>query len=415
MKATRAPAEPIRAFAIQAAAFLFVFTVLAFIGIFWRITSLIDQRVAEQASSYADLIVDARAWNAMHGGVWVLKTPTSPTNPYLRALGVEPDTSTVSGATLTLRNPTAMTNEMSRIALANDQVTFRLTSLKPVNPADKPDAWERQQLERFTNNRAQVTHIETRGNARVLRLMRPLITEPDCLRCHAKQGYRVGDVRGALSVLVPLGPTDAAVKRSAWILVGIFILVAIITGLVGYGLLRRLTSTLEESEVMLRLAATTDALTGVSNRRAVFERLAEEVVRARRLKSSLGVIVMDIDHFKRVNDAFGHAAGDAVLREITTRLSAQLREYDMLGRIGGEEFLLVAPVTELDALMHLAERLRLAVCERPVVHEGASIRASVSAGITVGLAEDTIDTLVARADTALYEAKANGRNRVEVG
>lgn len=405
---------PVRAFAVQAALALFLFTTLAFVGIFWRFAWLAQESVTEQARSYIDLIVDTRSWNASHGGVWVLKTTSSPTNRYLRVVGIDPDTSTVSGTELTLRNPSAMTAEISQIARAKNMVTFRLTSLKPINPANAPDTWERQQLAGFETNRTEVPRIERSGGSRVLRLMRPLDVDTSCLRCHGTQGYRVGDIRGAISVAVPLAASDRAVAQNGWTLLGIYILVLTVGGIAGFWLVSDMIKRIDEVEEQLRTAASTDALTGLAARSTVLERLDDEFARATRIGFGLGVIMMDLDHFKSVNDSQGHAAGDTVLRELATRLAGALREYDMLGRVGGEEFLVVAAETDSDGLAALAERLRSAVAVGPVEHGSIAIRVTVSVGATLARRGDTPDTLVARADDALYRAKALGRNRVEI-
>jgi len=406
---------PVRTFAVQAAVALLVFTAVAFVGIYWRVTFLAQQSMIEQARGFVDLVVDVRAWNASHGGVWVLKSPTSQSNPYLRDLGVEPDTSTVSGNKLTLRNPSAMTREISAIAEAREMITFRMTSLRPVNPASAPDAWERAQLTRFESDRTEIPLFTKSNGVRVLRLMRPLIVDASCLRCHGAQGYRVGDVRGAISVSLPLTASDRAVAEDAWTLVGIFILVVIVAGLVGYLLVREMASRIVESEELLRTAATTDTLTGLANRRAVLARLDDEFARAKRTGSTMGVIMMDVDHFKRVNDSLGHAAGDTVLRELAQRLVGALREYDVIGRVGGEEFLVVASDIQDEGLAELGERLRCAVAAGPVEHKSVPIPVTISAGSALAREGDTPDSLIARADDALYKAKANGRSCVQAG
>lgn len=128
-----------------------------------------------------------------------------------------------------------------------------------------------------------------------------------------------------------------------------------------------------------------------------------------------GIVSLDADLFKNVNDVYGHAAGDTVLRELAARLSTQLREYDVLGRVGGEEFLVVAADIDPAGLAALAERLRGAVAGGTIAHERIAISATMSAGTAFAHVGDTPDTLVARADAALYRAKAGGRNRVEAG
>lgn len=155
-------------------------------------------------------------------------------------------------------------------------------------------------------------------------------------------------------------------------------------------------------------AATTDALTGLRNRAAILERLSTmlgDVVR------NGAVLLLDIDYFKRVNDDLGHAAGDACLRRIAEVAVASVRGGDTVGRIGGEEFLIVMPGAGSDAAMVVGERLRLAISLCGLRHaNGDPVTASI--GVAAAATGDTPETLVARADRALYEAKRNGRNRI---
>jgi len=405
----------VRLFGSRATSVMIVFTALLFAALFARTTVLIREQAREQAISYLDLVVTSRTWNADHGGVWVLKTPTSPTNPYLRELGVEPDTSTVSGTLLTLRNPAAMTNELSRIVARGEGVQFRMTSLKVVNPANAPDRWEREMLDRFREDPTEVSVIEKRADGRVLRLIRPLITNESCLRCHAAQGYRVGDVRGAISLTLPLKGNDRSIVSSGITLAAVFLAVVTVGGAVSYRLVDRISMRVADSERQLVTLAHTDALTGLDNRRTILERLGEELARAERGGHRVGVIELDVDHFKRVNDTYGHAAGDTVLREIADRIVREMREYDIAGRLGGEEFLVVSPESDPAGVAALAERLRAAVNSGPAVHGETRIEIAVSAGATLSYPGDTGESVLLRADKALYLAKETGRNRVELG
>lgn len=165
--------------------------------------------------------------------------------------------------------------------------------------------------------------------------------------------------------------------------------------------------------------ATHDPLTGMLNRRALIERCEHEVTRAQRGGGALSLLMLDADHFKRINDAFGHQTGDEVLRELALRLQAPLPPSARLGRYGGEEFLVVLPGLGHDGARAVAECLRKGVgepfaAESPLAAAGIG-RLSVSIGLAVfeGPA-DTLDALLARADAALYRAKALGRDRVEV-
>lgn len=166
----------------------------------------------------------------------------------------------------------------------------------------------------------------------------------------------------------------------------------------------------------------TDVLTGWHNRRYLQLRLREELARARREGATLVCLMIDIDHFKRVNDRHGHASGDAVLREIAQRIDAQVRASDVAARFGGEEFVVLMPGTGIAAGELLAQRIRHAVATAPVdLGNGHTVSVTASIGIAAvapPLADGSLKTvgesLIARADVALYEAKSAGRDRVAV-
>jgi diguanylate cyclase (GGDEF)-like protein len=157
-----------------------------------------------------------------------------------------------------------------------------------------------------------------------------------------------------------------------------------------------------------------DHLTGVANRRAFFEAAELELNRNRRAPRPTALILVDADHFKRINDRHGHPGGDAVLRHLGQLLAATFRQVDVVARVGGEEFAVLLPSSSLDGAAAVAERLRQLVADDPVVFDGAQIACTISAGVAVCDGEKTgLDTLMKRADRALYAAKAAGRNRVE--
>lgn len=153
-----------------------------------------------------------------------------------------------------------------------------------------------------------------------------------------------------------------------------------------------------------------DGLTGLFNRRHLDEELARQYSVAYRNATPIAVLLLDIDHFKKVNDTYGHPAGDAVLQEFGRRLGSQVRAGDVAGRWGGEEFLVVLPGADLPAALAVAERIRLATSQLPVLVDGTPIPVTVSVGCALGPL-DSPDEQVARADAALYEAKVGGRNR----
>ncbi|MBN1242248.1 MAG: diguanylate cyclase [Spirochaetales bacterium] len=164
----------------------------------------------------------------------------------------------------------------------------------------------------------------------------------------------------------------------------------------------------------LRELASTDELTGIDNRRRFFENARHESIRASRKGTSLAAIIIDLDHFKAVNDRFGHAAGDAVLRESAKRLAEGLRGSDFFCRWGGEEFAALLPDTGLEGALALAERLRATLELEPVQCLAGPVRVTASFGVAAGvpLSSGWLDQLLGRADEALYRAKEAGRNRV---
>jgi diguanylate cyclase (GGDEF)-like protein len=166
------------------------------------------------------------------------------------------------------------------------------------------------------------------------------------------------------------------------------------------------------TQKQLEVLAARDPLTGILNRRTILERLAEELSRATRQGGDLTVAMCDVDHFKTVNDTYGHQAGDDVLRGFTASVQAHLRKYDIVGRYGGEEFLVVAPGVRDGGNVGLFERL----CDRISRDALPTTRGAVSITVSIGVASadrrSTVDTLLAAADAAMYRAKAAGRNRV---
>ncbi len=163
----------------------------------------------------------------------------------------------------------------------------------------------------------------------------------------------------------------------------------------------------------LRERANKDLLTMLPNRSAIATTLEQELARCHRDRRSVGVIILDIDHFKKINDTYGHFAGDAVLRETALRLRHNMRPYDQVGRYGGEEFLVVLPNCDLEQATMQAERMRARLEASSMIIEGDEIHVSASFGVTVSDgSERSPDLFVRVADEALYQAKAGGRNCV---
>ncbi|MBX9635661.1 MAG: GGDEF domain-containing protein, partial [Magnetospirillum sp.] len=164
----------------------------------------------------------------------------------------------------------------------------------------------------------------------------------------------------------------------------------------------------------LRRLATIDPLTGAFNRRHFVSEATQEMERSVRYGNALAVIMLDIDLFKRVNDSHGHAMGDEVLRKVVEVCRANLREVDVFGRLGGEEFAALLPQTTLAGANLLAERLRRAIAELRVPLADSDLRITASLGVAERSSDETaFDHMLSRADQALYRAKQTGRDRVE--
>lgn len=174
---------------------------------------------------------------------------------------------------------------------------------------------------------------------------------------------------------------------------------------------KQLQDQLRDRNAALEKVSRTDALTGLYNRRHLDEELTRRHAEARRHHESMSLLLLDIDHFKRVNDTHGHPAGDMVLREFARRLSDELRLGDIAGRWGGEEFLVILPHTDDAGGLEVADRIRAAVAATPFVAGTARITVTVSGGCFGGLGEST-EQLLQSVDRGLYQAKAAGRNQI---
>jgi diguanylate cyclase (GGDEF)-like protein len=177
-----------------------------------------------------------------------------------------------------------------------------------------------------------------------------------------------------------------------------------------------LQSQLLKAREDLRDQATRDSLTRLWNRSSILGELGRELARSERDSRPLGVVIVDLDHFKHVNDTYGHLAGDAVLREAARRMQNSIRQYDSIGRYGGEEFLILFPgCSEVDSYAQ-ADRLRKQLGQTEMSLNDTSVRITASFGVTTALPGErwTPEVLIRKADEALYVAKKSGRNRVEI-
>jgi diguanylate cyclase (GGDEF)-like protein len=405
--------KDVRIFLITVSVIISLFMAAIYVLRYVTVNELLIQTVRHEATSYAQLIVLTRHWNARYGGVYVEKRPGVESNPYLKELGVDPDVRTADGRVLTLRNPAIMTREISELARKENSVGFHMISLKNLNPENRPDDFERRALERFAQGEREHWQLDRSGGKPVFRYILPLVVEEPCLSCHGRQGYKKGDIRGGVSVMIPAEGLVAQMRTNRnQIVIDGMVTIGILLALL-YFLTWKLVGRLDETQKRLKHIAVTDELTGLKNRRQILEQMNKEYQRAVRTGGTLSLILLDIDHFKRVNDSYGHAVGDRVLRAVAREMQDGLRTYDLLGRIGGEEFLIASPGSALDEAAGLAERIRQKIKGRTISDRTGEITVTVSAGVTSLSEQDaSADAILQRADEALYLAKQQGRDRV---
>jgi diguanylate cyclase (GGDEF)-like protein len=245
--------------------------------------------------------------------------------------------------------------------------------------------------------------------------MAPLKIEQSCLTCHNDLGYKVGDVRGGISVSFDITDIENSLHTNQAItILLILVILAVVMGGI-FLIARSLYQKLTNARKQLQTQADLDGLTNLFNRRYFFEVLEREVERSRRYQNELCCVMLDLDHFKSVNDTFGHTGGDLVLKELARMIRANIRTSDTAARYGGEEFIIMMPQTSLENARAAAEKLRQQVAAIAVDTPKGKITVTASFGVSSidnRLAESAVDEIVRRADGALYEAKANGRNCV---
>jgi len=402
-------------FSLSLILIVLLFISILYSDIFLSQEKSINKEFKSKASSIFNGIVMTRKWNAMYGGVFVEKKEGIQSNPYLK----NPDIETIDGKIFTKKNPALMTREISEIAEKEGVFKFRITSLILLNPNNAPDEFEKESLLSFENGTAEAFIKEDINGIPFYRYMAPLLVDETCLKCHDNNGYKVGDVRGGISVKFSILEAEQELKRSRIVTIALFIatmalIILLITRLV-FNLYKRLS----EAEQKLKELLNTDALTGLSNRRFLMGWLFEEIERARRYKRDLCCIMMDIDFFKKLNDTFGHQAGDEVLRTMGEILKSISRSSDIAGRYGGEEFIVLLPETDIEGALAAAEKMRSEVENTEIVITGdKTVKITASFGVSRLCTEDDMPLeekatdLVERADKALYKAKAEGRNRV---
>ncbi|MCU7843119.1 MAG: EAL domain-containing protein [Candidatus Thiodiazotropha sp. (ex Monitilora ramsayi)] len=354
-----------------------------------------------------------RVWATAHGGVYVPVNERTQPSPHLSHIP-ERDLVTPSGRKLTLMNPAFMLRQMMDEYADLYGIKGRITSLKPLNPNNVPDAWERAALESFERGAKEQFELTDINGDPYLRLIRPMFTTEGCLKCHSHQGYQVGDIRGGVGISVPMKHylASAAGKKQEIKASLVMIWLAGISAIWFYGIRsRQRLRERKDYEDQIWHQANFDSLTGLSNRNLFLDRLDRALAYAQRQQSMIALLFIDLDRFKDVNDALGHATGDQLLQEAARRLRLCVREMDTVSRLGGDEFTVILPaINEGQSVARVAASI-LTELSRPFDLAGHETHVSASIGITL-YPQDGTDSgmLLQNADTAMYQAKAEGRN-----
>ena len=404
-----------RKFLIGAIVIISLAIFVIFLAFNMRAEELTVSMIHQQAKSLFKQVILIRRWVTGYGGVYVEVRPGVNPNPFLTSLPglkvniIDQD----NNKQYTLRNPGLVTREMSQLSSEAEGYSFHVSSLKPVNTlTNSPDDFERTALLKFEAGVSEISTIEQRKEGPVYRYMAPLVYETPCNRCHSQQGYKLGDIRGGISISIPMKEVVAKMRVNRILTVASALLVlALLLGALAF-INNRFMKALREAQEKLVNMATVDGLTGLLNRQAGLERVEEELSHHRRSGQPLACLLMDIDRFKKINDTYGHQAGDQVLASFGATLRRHTRKHDIVCRYGGEEFLLLLAETSLPAAQVTAEKIREVTSATTVSFNDRQISFTTSVGLALLQPEETAETMIARADTALYLAKNAGRNRV---
>jgi len=429
----------------------------------------LEKFLHQQARMLHQQIVLTRSWNAAYGGVYVRKLPGMETNRYLYEVGpghgekstVVPEITDTKGNVYTLKNPALMSRELSELTTKNADIRFHLTSLKTVNPKNAPDDFETRSLKQFESGLKETSEFSLQSGKSYYRFMAPLYVEQSCLRCHGFQGYKIGEVRGGISLSLPMDSEQELLTsgQSRFITVAAILLVLVIATIIlgshyvvtrplrilqrfasnmgssqqlpGYLLARRdevgllaqeLTGAntallrqkmqLGERTLKLERDSNTDELTSLYNRRYLFSEGLRLYERWQHDGVSVAVLMIDIDHFKHINDKYGHQVGDDVLAEVARVLKQQCRPYDLVARYGGEEFVVMLEASSSGSGVSTAQRIRQSITESVVKLGQRELHVTVSIGVVEGNSLGDFDATLRKADEALYQAKESGRNRI---
>ena len=387
----------------------------------------------EQASTLFNNIVTLRKWNSDHGAIYVKAYNGIQPNPYLK----DNHTYTKDNELLIKINPAWMTRQISELSNKKEKYYFKITSLQPINPNNAPDNFEKTALENMKRNKSKEVYTSLENDK--FNFMGALKVEQSCLECHTTQGYNIGDTIGGLRVSIPIDNylhNMEIVDSKTELLYLITILTSIvfilvITYTVNSIYVRELnilklnktlevkvnqrTKELKNANKKLLEISSVDFLTNIPNRRYFFEVGNKSFHLAKREKHPLSIIYIDIDHFKSINDNYGHNIGDEILKLVSSKMNKLIRKSDILARTGGEEFTILLNNTDKENAFILAEKLRTTIENSCYRDKEFEIQVTISLGISELQNDDEeLDSIISRADKALYRAKNESRNKTVI-
>jgi len=391
-------------------------TIAIGVSLVWNVVQ-IKQKFLEIVRAQAVITLEkdviARQWSAGHGGVYVPVANDTPPNPYLANIP-ERNITTLSGKKLTLINPAYMMRQIYEIEQRGGYSFLgHITSLNPIRPQNAPDPWERKALEEFERGKTEISALKTIAGKEYFRFMRTLTVEKDCLKCHAAQGYKEGDIRGGISVSILMDPFYTIMRKRIYQFIISHIILWLIS-LMGLTLVAQFLIKSEEerkqAEEVIHNLSITDELTSLLNRRGFFTLAEQQIKIAHRTGREMVLLFADLDKLKWINDTLGHAEGDRALRETGKILKNTFRESDIIARIGGDEFVMLAAETPTSNAKIIKDHLQ-ANLDDYNSKENMPYKISLSLGMVRfnPRVPVTIGELLTQADAVMYKQK-KGKN-----
>ncbi len=365
-----------------------------------------------------------RSWGLTKGGIYVKVGTNSQPNPSLAFLPYR-DIPHPDGGTLTMMTPSNVIQQAFGISNKHGDTLSKITSLRVVNASNQADAWEREALRQFESGVDEVSDVTFLDGKRYVRTMRPFVTEKKCLKCHGLQGYKIGDVRGGLSVAIPLDPALAAAKSYDFAIVSLLVFLWLmgLSGifLQGRRLVRQTVVAVEnarlrdQAEMSLHYMSNYDRHTNLPNRYLFEERLAALLKAAPELKESVAVVALEVRNLRRIVDIHGESLARDFLKQIAERLVMQLGEDDVVARLSSERVIFTlaqegARVKNVSPFKNIEE-----VLSQPIDYEDKQFFPMVSMGISF-FPDDSSDPgdLIQMAASCLDHSAERGVNGFEL-